>query len=65
MADNKKDIFHIRIDKKMEPKLRELADLIGTYQSTTIRPRQALEIVIDQELKVYRRKIARKYMKNS
>lgn len=60
---NEKSVYHVRINKDMGPKVSELAELLSKKYYTTIKPRQAIEIIIEKELKMLRREIARKYMK--
>lgn len=59
---NEKSVYHVRIDKKMGPKVDELAELLSKKHGTTIKPRQAIEIIVEKELKRMRNEIARKYM---
>lgn len=60
---NEKSVYHVRINKAMEPKVNELAELLSKKYGSTLKPRQAIEIIIEKELKILSREHARKCMK--
>ncbi len=59
---NEKSVYHVRINKAMGPKVSELAELLSKKYGSTLRPSQAIEIIIEKELKILRRECARKCM---